>query len=351
MTPEEVCAKAALGELPTVVLVAGDEEHLRSKVLSALREAATAGGVKGLNEDLFIAGEHGIDAILGAARTLPMLARRRFVLVRQVERWEASNDASANEAMDRVIEYAQKPAPTTVLVLAGQRLDGRRRLVTSAKKGSWLVACDPLSRGALPTWIQKRASELEATIEPSVAELLVEMVGPELSTLSDSLERLSLYVGRRGAIDEAALSDCLIRVQTSTVWELVAAVGKKDLGAALLTLQALYEPQDRGLPLVGVLAWSTRQLLRFESALRATGDPTRAAQVAGAPPFKARELATQVRALPRAELERWLVVLADLDLALKGSSRRPAKAILEHTLMKLCRSQAGAVRPKGPPRT
>ena len=90
-----------------------------------------------------------------------------------------------------------------------------------------------------------------------------------------------------------------------------------------------------------MLAWSARQLLRFESALSAGLAPNDAAVRAGAPPFKARELADQVKRIARVDLERWLETLAELDYALKGGSRRPAKSVLEHGILKLCRSSEG----------
>jgi DNA polymerase-3 subunit delta len=126
-------------------------------------------------------------------------------------------------------------------------------------------------------------------------------------------------------------------LRTASVWELVAAVGRRDAGAALAALADVYDPQDRGLRLLGVLAWSTRKLLRFESAVRQGASPEQAAMRAGAPPFKARELSQQVKALPRVELERWPELLARLDLELKGGSRRPPQAILESAILTLCR--------------
>ena len=71
-----------------------------------------------------------------------------------------------------------------------------------------------------------------------------------------------------------------------------------------------------------LLAWQTRQLLKFESAMRQGQSPQDAAKAAGAPPFKAKDLARQVKRLPREQLESWLPVLARIDLDLKGGSER-----------------------------
>jgi len=63
-------------------------------------------------------------------------------------------------------------------------------------------------------------------------------------------------------------------------------------------------------------------------------DATRAA---GAPPFKARELTTAAKRFGEAELARAFRVLAETDLALKGS-RRPPDVVLQSALLELTSS-------------
>ena len=60
--------------------------------------------------------------------------------------------------------------------------------------------------------------------------------------------------------------------------------------------------------------------------------------VEGAPPFKARDLSAQMRRLSAADLERWILLLAEADLELKGS-KRPPRATVEDALMQMCRGR------------
>jgi DNA polymerase-3 subunit delta len=343
MTPEQAIREAQEQKLRPVYLLVGDERHLEGNVVKALRAAATAGGIPGLNEDQIQAQESDVDTALSAARTLPMMAKRRFVLVRGLEHWEAreGSESKALAPLDRLLEYAQNPAPSTTLVLLGGGLDKRRKLVTTARKDGWLVSCEVLARADLPGYIERTTRERGNSLAPGVADLIAELAGPELGPVTDALERCCLYVGTGGQVTEDAVGECVVRLRTKTVWELVAAVSRRDPGAALTALDEVYDPQDRGLRLLGVLAWSARQLLRFESALSEGLSPNDAAVRAGAPPFKARELADQVKRIARGDLERWLETLAELDYALKGGSKRPAKSVLEHGILKLCRSSEG----------
>src|ERR1019366_3957450 len=128
---------------------------------------------------------------------------------------------------------------------------------------------------------------------------------------------------------------CVARVRTQDTWAVVGAVGERDLKKALIALADAYDPRDRGLPLLGALAWSIRQLAKFQLATRAGAGMDEAAKRAGVyQPFRARELAQRSKQFQGKELERWLLVLAETDLALKRS-RRPADAILEEMLTRL----------------
>jgi len=222
-----------------------------------------------------------------------------------------------------------------VLVLSATKLNGSRKLMRAAKAGGFLVSCKPLPQRQLPGWVQRRARELGHDIEPGLAELLSELVGPELATVADALERLSLFVGAGRPIDDEALEQVVTRVRRQTVWALVDCLSTRDLEGALSALRDAYDPRDRGLPLLGAIGWRVRQLIKFQSALRGGAAPRRAARAAGVPPFKAAELDRAVRALSRRKLESWLLLLAEADLALKGSRRRPAD-VLAATVVAMC---------------
>lgn len=338
MTPGELESELKQGILRPVYLVAGEERYLVDQALRSLRTAALAGAEPNLNEDQFTAGEADVGRVLAALRTVPMLAARRLVVVRSLERWEGKSSgddekpSAALGPLESITDYAAAPVPTSVLILVGAKIDARRRLVTVLKKqGAW-VGCERLDDTALARWVAQQVSSRGCRLAPGVAELLVQVAGPELGSLADAVERLSLYAGSGATIDEAAVSEVVVRVRETSVFALVDAVGRRDAGAALARLGEVFDPRTGGLPLVGLLAWSVRQLLSFESALRTGARPEDAAKAAGVPPFRARELSARLRGLSRAELERWLAALAEADLALKGS-RRPARAVLETLLL------------------
>jgi DNA polymerase-3 subunit delta len=357
MTPAQALSEAKTGALRPIYLVLANEPHTANDVLRALRSAALIGAVPGLNEDQFDAGERKVDDVLSAARTLPMMAKRRLVTVRQIERWEPrANDIKdtpergvVTDPFEKLLDYAKSPSPSTVLLLIGTGLDKRRRLMQAALRDGYVVVCEPLGRAELPGFVEQLARERSHALAPGVAELIAELAGPDLAPVADAVERLCLYAGPEQTITEEMVSACVVRLRTQTVWELTGAVARRDAGAALTALADVFDPSE-SVRLIGLLAWSTRQLVRFEAALRDGASPPEAAQRAGAPPFKARELEQQVKGLPRAALESWLARLCDMDRDLKGGSKLPARALLERGVLELCArstESSAALKPRG----
>ncbi|HSC85635.1 MAG TPA: DNA polymerase III subunit delta [Polyangiaceae bacterium] len=336
MTPDEALAEAKSGKLRPVYLVAGEESHLADQVVRALREAVTRQGIPGLNDDTLTAASGNFTEALQIARTQPMMASRRFLLVRDLEKWESQKkDGSA--PLDQLVEYVVDPAPTTVLVLASTKLDKRRKLYTTAKSSGFLVSCDTPNQRELPGWIVERVKGRGNSISHSTAALLAELLGPELGPVADAVERLCLYVGQGKSIDEEAVSACVVRLRTASVWQLVDAVARRDVGTALALFDDVFDPGARDFSLIGTFSWATRQLIRFDAARKRGLDPSEAAKAAGAPPFKARDLESQLKGLSSETLSGWLEHVARADLALKGGSKRPPRSTLEQVIIELCR--------------
>ena len=355
MTPEQAEQDAKKGTLKPVYLVVGEERFLADRVVHALRDATMKGGIAGFNEDKFTAGEATVESILSASKMVPMMAKRRFVLARGLERWEArksdddDDDAPAGKAadgkkgakdsgnpLDVLAEYAKAPIDSTVLVLSATKLHGSRRLMTMAKKENFVVTCDPVSRKDLPSVVKSFAKDRGHDISFEVADHLAEIAGPELGYVADAVERLSLFVGEGKPITDDAVATMVTRVRSSTVWELLDALAKRQLDKAMATLADVVDPREGGLKLLGTVAWSVRQLVKLDAALKTGQSLEDAAKSAGVPPFRAKDVNATLKSLPKGTLNVWLLLLAEADRALK-SSRRPAQAILETMVISMCR--------------
>src|SRR5262245_33640001 len=81
MHARELVARVEAGQVPVVAVIVGAERFFVDRALGAIR-TAVVGETAGFNEDTFEGKGGSAVRILDAARTLPMLASQRFVLVR-----------------------------------------------------------------------------------------------------------------------------------------------------------------------------------------------------------------------------------------------------------------------------
>lgn len=327
MHVQELLQRIESGTIPPVAVIAGGEQFFVDRAISALRKAVVGDGPSGFNEDVFEGKTASGARICDAARTLPMLASHRLVLVRAA-------DALAAAELERLAAYLEAPSPSACVVLIAEKLDGRTRFAKRAQKLDLVVDAAPLRPGDLRSFVQSEAKRRALALAPDAAAALIDAIGNDLPAIDDALERLGLYVGEGAAVDLAAVEACVTKVRVESIWALVDAVGMRDRRTALRTASSLLADREPPLRILAMVARQLRIVSRMHSALAAGASPQDAAKMAGAPPFKARDLAMAARRFDRSSLARAFAVLAQADVALKGS-KRPADVVLQSAILEL----------------
>jgi len=327
-TLTEVTNRASKGSLDLVYVLVGTERLLIERAVDAVREAVDSMGAPGFNVDVFDG--KGLDAarVISAARTLPMMADTRFVLLRHV-------DAMTPTEQTNLAEYLDDPSDSTCFVLTAHKLDGRAKLAKAAKKGGYLIEAKPLRGYELREFIRAEATTREHNIAPQAIEALLDAVGGDLAAIDDAMERLSLLVGAGQRIDAEAVATCVTRIRVESIWSLVDAIGLKDRRRGIAAAQSLLDDREPPLRLLAMVARQLRIVARMREALSEGLRPQEAAKRAGAPPFKASDLTESARRFTADSLGDAFALIAETDRALK-SSKRPPDAILQDAVLELC---------------
>jgi DNA polymerase-3 subunit delta len=320
---------AEQGNCGPVHLIVGTERLFVERAVSALRRASVGDG-DAWNEELFQAKGASSVRIVDAARTLPMLGRMRFVLVRNLHEL-------ADKEHERLAEYFASPVDTCCLVLTGDKLDGRSKLMKAAKQRNYLCDAQPLKPGMMRGFVAREAKRRKLKIDENAIAALVDSTGTDISAVDDGLERLSLYVGDGQPIALSAVEACISRVRVESIWALVDAVSVRDRRTAMRAVASLLDDREPPLRILSLLSRQLRMLGRARQALDEGASPDAAASAAGAPPFKARELASAARRMNLQKLGEAFRVLSDADIAQKGG-KCPPDIALEAAIMALTTS-------------
>jgi DNA polymerase-3 subunit delta len=172
------------GDVAPVYLLVGPEDLLKDEALDLILERALDPSLRDFNLDQRTAASldpEGLEALLD---TLPMLAERRVVVLRDVDAWQARS-----RARTALLAWLARPAASTVLVLtqgAGEP-DPDKELAARAT----VVRCDVLPPDRAAKWSMREAGRLGVTLDPDAAAHLVKVVGAELAFLRAELAKVS----------------------------------------------------------------------------------------------------------------------------------------------------------------
>lgn len=265
---EQAAEQAAVP--PPIVLLIGDEALLVRQAEERMVAAAFEGKISAFNMASYTADTGGW-AALDAARTLPMMARRRVVILRDM-------DKASTELLDALMDYADKPNPSTALLLVGVKLPGAvggmdrgKRLENKLKPTGGVFRFKSADSDPVAFAIE-RAGEGGCTMDRRAASLLVELVGADLGRVAGEVEKAIAYVGGKGPIDEGVVEQVCSLVAEAVIWTLTDAVLARDADRALGAMHRLLEDGEPSHRLLSMVTWQIRQLLELQDAIR-KGNP------------------------------------------------------------------------------
>jgi DNA polymerase III subunit delta len=324
--------KAHPGPTPLVVLLVGSEQTLRDRALAQLRAAVLDGKPGDFDEDRYDLASGGLDParIAGAARTLPVLAPRRLVLVRGLE------EKRAAKFVEEVLPaYLENPSPTTTLVLVADKVDKRLRWVKRiAEIGELREYAAPSRPAEVKSWIEERIQAAGKRPGPGASAALFEAVGADLDRLASEIAKLALFAGARGEIRSEDVAELTADLRELALYELTDAVGNRRREEALRTLVRLLGQGEAPLAILAALANHFRMLLRAADC-----QPLAARQVQqklGIHPFRAEKLVEQLRRFDPPRLLRCLDAIRRTDEALKGAIPLAPERSIEQLVLAVC---------------
>lgn len=334
MTPAEVRARIATGDTAPVYVVESEDVPSRQEVTEAFL-ALVEEGLHAFNVATFFARDATTaadrdalyGAILAAARTLPMMAPRRLVVVhdaealltpRRVKDDEAAEPAAKKRSRaatpaEEFEAYVERPEPTTTLVLDTAGLDRGRRVTKLLLSRAAVVNCGALKTADdLARWLAARLDRDEMRIEPAAVRALVEAVGynaPKgprdeptlnLARIRAEIDKLVLYAAGESTITAAHVRDVVTPIdEPSGVFALIELLKQGNAAGALREVEALVESGSPAPMILGLV----------------------------------RTAAGQLR--PDARARRALAAVLDADLALKSSRGEP-RHVLDRLVVELC---------------
>lgn len=265
LTPAALRARIAAGDLDPVYLLLGDDEQEKRELTAALAGTIDE-GLRPFNLDRFHGGDAGLDAVLAAARMMPVMTPRRIVVAVRAERMlqPAQESAAARRSLDALADYLQAPPAETTLVFVAEGLDTRRRIAKQLRARATVVGCGaPEDAAGVRDWIRRRVAAAGRRAEPAAVRLLGDLAGGDVRRLRDAVDRLLLFADAGAAVTEADVREVCgpSAPRPTDDWAVADAIQQGAAGRALRELGLALDGGAVPHMILGQLGWVARARL------------------------------------------------------------------------------------------
>ena len=171
-------------DIALVYYLHGSEDVLKDDAVRAIVDCVLEPSLRDFNFDQRSAGQLDPASVSALCNTLPMLAERRVVVLRDLEAWKRKARARAE-----FLRYLERPAAQTVVVLVQSSTEAAVDAEIAAR--AYTVDAAALAPERALRWLLREAAALELTLDADAAGHLLQCVGAELGALRGELRKLA----------------------------------------------------------------------------------------------------------------------------------------------------------------
>lgn len=310
----------------------GDEAFLKRQVLLALKQRALGPDA----DDSTVATHAGEKAtyseVMDELATAPFFAPRRLVVIENADpfitRYRGLLEKKINEL----------PA-TGVLVLDVKTWASNTRLAKMVDNAATIVCKAPAPYKVAGWCSEWSAAAYGKQLPTNAAQMLVELVGPEMGQLDQELNKLAIYVGERTRIEAADVDKLVGRSRGENIWQIFDALAEGKPGTALRMLDRLFDQGEEPMRILGAFALQLRRLAQAGRIINQGTSLSAALERVGVPPFAVAAAEKQLRHIGRARAAQLYDWLMKLNMGFRGDSPLSERTQFELLLVRLAQAR------------
>ena len=319
--------RLAQGQVDPCYLFFGEETYLMQEYITTLIDRILAAAPRDFNCDVFSVDNNTLEEALSIARTLPMMATHRVVVLHGLQQLRKAD-------WSQLEHYLEHPSASTALICSSSASDPKK---FSPRLWQYAVAieCSRLEGSKLSAWVMHTVTQRGYRMTSEALQGFLHEQEPDLQTMRQEIEKLCTYVGER---QEITLDDVQEVTQTSrlqSIFALSDALGARQIGLAFTVVERLLNQGEPPLVILSMmvrhvrLLWSVKQLGQQRHAI------PHMAKTLGLPIAVCRQLGAQSQHFTVEHLHQLYVAALEADLAFK-TSNKPPRAILEELILHVC---------------
>ena len=230
MSAEKIISDWKNQQFKNIYWLEGEEDYYIDIIMDYAEHKILNDAEAGFNLTVFYGKDADWAAVVNACTRYPMFAERQVVLLKEAQQMKD---------IDKLESYAENPLSSTIFVVGykTKTLDKRGKLHRLLKKSAEIFTSDKIKDYKLQEWIGEYVRSQGFKINTKAISLLDEHIGNDLNRIVNEIEKLALNLKGKKEITEDDIEKYIGISKEYNVFELQAAIAKKDLAKAIKIIQ------------------------------------------------------------------------------------------------------------------
>jgi len=245
MSAEKIISEWKKKKFKPVYWLEGEEDYYIDRVVDHAEHHILDESQAGFNLTVFYGRDADWASVVNACRRYPMFAEFQVVLLKEAQQMKD---------IDKLEGYIENPLPSTLFVVAykGKSYDKRTKLYKLLKSNAEIFSSEKIRDYKLAEWIGELLQAKGFKMSSKAISLVEEHIGNDLNRIANEIDKLALNLKDRKEITEDDIEQYIGISKEYNVFELQAAIAKKDLARAITIIQ-YFEGNPKAGPIQMVL--------------------------------------------------------------------------------------------------
>lgn len=316
-TRDELRKQLKQSDIKPLYLLFGEEGYLRDQAARAITEAVLRDApLREFNETSFSLTSADIQHAIATAEQLPMMSPRRVVKISDFNKLREADE-------EILMRYLARPAESSVVIFITSDLDKRKKLSKTLIDSCVSVEFQHLKDYELKDWAKKRFNELKIRIDERTLGHIVALVGSDVRTLTNEIEKLATAAIDTGFITIEMVDSLVARSRELSNFELADQLVAKNRARALQILHQILDDGAEPVMLVGLIASSYHRLALTKELMARGVAKEEVFRLVPVPLFKRDDFLATARRANAEHLAKSLERIAKTDVSVKTSVATP----------------------------
>lgn len=295
-------------EFSQIYLLYGPEDYLKKYYRDKITEAVI-GGRDNLNYNRFDGDRVNLHEVMDIGVTMPFFSERRLIIM--------ENSGFFKKSQDEMIHFLETLPDFTYFIFLENEVDKRGRMYRLVKEKGYPCEMPVQTPKSLSEWVLGIISGENKKITYDTMQLFLSYTGSSMENISRELEKLLSYTVGREIIEETDIRSVCTPEITGRIFEMVDAMGRKDMNKLLALYQELLAVKEPPMKILFMVERQFNILLQVKDLVKKGCEKPLVAEKMKIPPFVAGKTMAQAGNFQMDELKKGLKALLGYEEMIK----------------------------------